>query len=229
MNKESIRILIVDDHSLFRSGIACLLQQQADFSVVAEAKDIDSALASVDRYHPEVVVLSINSHEINGAEITRQIKVHHPAMSIVVLSYQTGHLAVGQILKSGVSGYLTKNTTCEELVRAIKTVAGGKTYLSTAVAGVVVARFVRGESDDSPTHPYHTLTNREREVLKLLAKGESKKSIAEQLAVSVKTIHTHQGRMMRKLGLKNLAEITRFAICEGIISLEPADRASTFS
>ena len=216
------RLILADDHTMVRQGLHCLLTSRSDWQVVGEAEDGREAVDLALELLPDVVVMDVAMPTLNGIEATRQIKAQVPQVQILGMSVHADSRFVGQMLRSGASGYLLKDAAFEALIEALEVVASGQTYLTGDVAGVVVSHFVRGENDQNGS-AYEALTAREREVLQLLSEGYASKQIARQLNISVKTIDTHRYQIMRKLKLRGLADLTRFALKEGISSLD-ADR-----
>jgi DNA-binding NarL/FixJ family response regulator len=216
----STRILLVDDHKITRQGLRSLLENQADMEVVAEAEEGRTAVRLVREIVPDVVIMDVSMPDLNGMEAARQIVADCPGVKIIALSMHSDALFVTEMLKSGASGYLLKDCAFEELALAIRTVSDEKTYLSPSISGVVVNDYVhllsRGESVDA-----EVLSNREREVLQLLAEGKSTKQMALRLHISVKTVETHRRQIMEKLDIHSVAELTKYAIRKGFTSLEP--------
>jgi DNA-binding NarL/FixJ family response regulator len=215
----SVKILLADDHKITRQGLRSLLEKESDMEVVAEAEEGRTAVRLVRELLPDVVVMDVSMPDLNGMEATHQIVAEHPNVKVIALSIHSDNLFVSEMLKSGASGYLLKDCAFEELARAIHVVVDGKTYLSPAVSGVVVDdylhRLARTESPSS-----EVLTDREREVLQLIAEGESTKQVALKLHISVKTVETHRRQIMSKLDIHTIAELTKYAIRKGLTSLE---------
>jgi len=215
----SIRILLAEDHKIMREGLRSLLEKQPDMEVIAEAGDGREALRLVQETSPNIVVMDVVMPDLNGMEATRQIVGECPGVKVIALSMHSDNLFVTEMLKSGASGYLLKDCAFEELARAIRAVVGGKTYLSPAISGVVIDDYLHrlSKSDFSDSE---VLTDREREVLQLLAEGKSTKQIALKLHISVKTVETHRRQIMNKLDIHTVAELTKYAIRKGLTSLE---------
>ena len=215
----TIKILLADDHKITRQGLRSLLEKQPDMAVVAEAEDGRTAVQMVEKLSPDVVIMDVSMPDLNGIESTRQIISRNSKVKIIALSMHSDRLFVSEMLKSGACGYLLKDCAFEELARAIRAVVDGKTYLSPAISGVVVDDYLhRLSKTDSPNG--QILTNREREVLQLMAEGKSTKQIALKLHISVKTVETHRRQIMDKLDIHTVAELTKYAIREGLTSLE---------
>ena len=215
----SIRILLADDHKITRQGLRSLLDKEFDMEVVAEAEQGRTAVRLVRELSPQVVIMDVTMPDLNGVEAARQIVSEFPDVKIIALSMHSDSLFVTEMLKSGASGYLLKDCAFEELARAIRTVVAGKTYLSPSISGVVVDDYLHRLSK-AVLSGSEVLTDREREVLQLLAEGKSTKQIALKLHISVKTVETHRRQMMDKLDIHTVAELTKYAIRKGLTSLE---------
>ena len=217
----SIRILIADDHAVVRQGLCSLLGQEPGMTVVGEVADGRSAVRLSTELAPDVVIMDITMPDMNGIEATHQIKTTSPGIKVVALSIHSDRRMVARMLAAGASAYLTKDSPFEELTRALRTVIGNQTYLSPPIADTVTKEYVRRLlKEDESSSPAPDLSDREREVLQLLAEGNSTKQVASELHVSDKTVETHRRQIMRKLNLHSLAKLTKFAIREGLTSLE---------
>lgn len=215
----SIRILLADDHRLFREGLRSLLKEEADMEVVAEASDGRTAVEQAGELKPDVVAMDISMPDLNGIEATRQIASRVPGTRVLCLSVHSDSRFVEGMLKAGASGYLLKDCANEELIQAIRAVAAGKTYLSPAIAETVVQSYAHGPTAKTAPN-LDQLTPRECEVLQLVAEGLAGKQMAARLNISVKTIDSHRHQIMERLNLHSVAELTKFAIREGLTSLE---------
>lgn len=215
----SIRILLADDHQIIRAGLRSLLEKEPGLTVIAEAETGRDAVRLTLVQQPEVVVMDVAMPDLNGIEATRQIIAERPGIRVVALSMHADRRYVMEMLKAGASAYLLKDSAFEELVRAIRTVLANQTYLSPEIANLVVGDYVRQLQQHNDTSAFSVLTVREREVLQLLTEGSSTAQIAERLHLSVKTIETHRQNIMEKLGLRSIAELTKYAIREGLTSL----------
>jgi len=216
----AITILIADDHKIVREGLIALLSQHPQMTVVGEAENGRQAVQLAATLRPRVVIIDIGMPELNGIEATRQIIAEVPDVKVIALSMHSDKRFVKGMLKAGAAGYLLKYCASEELISAIQRVMANRIYLSQDITGIVVEDYVQklGESDASA---FQTLTPREREVLQLLAEGRSTRQIADSLHVSVKTIEVHRKQLMDKLGLTSLADLVKYAIREGLTSIEP--------
>ena len=211
------RILITDDHKLLREGLRCLLENRG-FEVTGEAEDGRSAIRLAKQLEPDAVIIDISLPGLNGIEATRQIHQNSPQVKIVVLSMRADSRAVLAALAAGASAYLLKEAAFEEVVIALRVALKGQTYLSPAIAHVVVQSSVQYWSAN-PGSVRDGISGREREILQLVAEGRSSKEMAASLFVSVKTIETHRKQIMNKLHLHSIAELTKYAIREGVTSL----------
>jgi DNA-binding NarL/FixJ family response regulator len=211
------RILIADDHRLLREGLRVLLEREG-FQVVAEADNGRTAVKLAKELQPDVVITDIGLPNLNGVEATRQICAQAPRSKVLALSMHTESRFITGVLQAGASGYLLKDAAFEELSGAIQAVLKGQIYLSPAIAGVVVTRLI-GRAGAKLKSPHANLSKREQEVLQLIAEGKSTKQIAAALYISAKTVETHRKQIMDKLGIHNVAELTKYAIREGVTFL----------
>lgn len=215
----SLKILLADDHEIVRSGLRALLEKQDDIQVVAEADNGRDAVRLARELKPTVVVMDVSMPDLNGVEATRQILKRRPEVKIVALSMHSERRFVAEMLKAGARAYLLKDCAYDELVGAIRTVAGGQAYLSPAIVGIAVESLVHGTTPaESPVST--VLSARQREVLQLVAEGLASKQIAARLHVSTKTVETHRQHIMDRLDLHSVADLTKFAVREGLTSLE---------
>ena len=213
-----IRILIADDHQIVRQGLKSLIEREPDMEVVGEAEDGQEIVDLTKKLVPHVVLMDVKMPDLNGIEATRQIMSELPDVKIIALSMYPDQRFVINMLKSGARGYLLKDCAFEELAQAIRIVMANKTYLCPMVTEVVVKNYLN--STPSPTQSaFAILTAREREVMKLLVEGRRTGQIAEVLGISVKTVDTHRQQIIHKLGIRSLADLTKYAIREGITSL----------
>jgi DNA-binding NarL/FixJ family response regulator len=215
----SIRILLADDHQLFRSGLRSLIEQESDMEIVAEAADGAQTVSLAEKHRPDVVVMDITMPDLNGVEATSQVCSLVSGVRVIALSMHSDRRYVAGMLKAGACGYLLKDCAYEELVKAIRAALAGQTYLSPTVASLVVDDYVRQPASGA-TRAATLLSPREREVLQLLAEGRNVKEIGGRLHVSPKTVETHRRNIMEKLDLHSLPELTKFAIREGLTTLE---------
>lgn len=216
----SIRILLADDHRLFREGLQSLLKEEADMEVVAQAGDGRTAVQQASELKPDVVAMDIAMPDLNGLEATRQIASRVPGTKVLCLSVHSDRRFVEGMLKAGASGYLLKNSANEELIQAIRAVAAGQTYLSPAIAETVAQNYAPHGSERKAGPSLDRLTPRECEVLQLVAEGLASKQLATRLNISVKTVDSHRHQIMKKLNLHSVAKLTKFAIREGVTPLD---------
>lgn len=214
----SIRVMLADDHTIVREGLSRSFQQEADVEVVGQAKDGLSAVAMAKEVLPDVIVMDIAMPDLNGIEATRQILKVCPQIKIVGLSMHSSTKYVREMFRAGASGYLLKDCSLEELATAVRTVVDGKTYVSPSIGDVVIGGYVRKPDEDGSA--FAILSQREREVLQLLAEGKSTKQAGRLLGISPKTVEVHRLRVMEKLEIDNIAQLTKYAIQEGLTSSE---------
>lgn len=216
-----VRILIADNHRLFCQGLRTLAEQETDFEVVGEVPDGREAVERARELRPDVVLMDVVMPGLNGLEATRQIRRDVPGTRVLALSMHVDKRYVLGMLEAGASGYVAKDAAFDEVARAIRAVACGQVYLAPSVAGLVVEDFARRTSVPVASPPA-ALSPREIEVLQLLAEGWSAGRIASHLHVSVKTVETHRRNILGKLDLRTVADLVRYALREGITSLDEA-------
>ena len=217
----NIRILLADDHKIVREGIKTLLDKQPAFEVIAEAENGRTTVNMVQELSPDVVIMDIAMPDMNGIEATRRIIEKVPTIKVIALSMHSDRRFVGEMLKAGASGYLLKECAFEELTNAIHAVFANRTYLSPEIAESVIQDYAHILSKSKKDlSVFSILTNREREVLQLLAEGKSTKEIASKLRISVKTVETYRRLIMDKLDIHSTAELTKYAIREGLTTPE---------
>ncbi len=210
------RILLVDDHRILRDGLRALLARHPEFLVIGEAGDGASALRAVRSQPPDIIILDVRLPDMDGIEVARRILAVFSEVKVLILSSDHSHGLVHEALLAGVSGYILKDNATDELIRALHSVAVGQLYLCPEVSTDIVASYRRGQLPNvSPPQPI--LSERELQVLKLLADGLRTKEIAAQLNIGAKSVETYRHRLMEKLSLSSVAELTRYAIREGLI------------
>lgn len=212
-----ITVLLADDHAILREGIRMVLDAQSGIAVVGEAEDGRQALDMVERLHPDVVVMDIAMPNMNGAEATRQIRRRFPRTRVVVLTMHENQQYLTQIVRAGACACVVKRSAGTELVTAVKAAARGESYFSPAMAGMLLEVYRARVVDEGPDE-LSLLTEREREVLQLVAEGRTSQEIADQLFVSIKTVQTHRMHIMEKLNAHDRTELVRHAIRLGVIS-----------
>ena len=212
----STRVLLADDHPVLRQGLRKLLEQEDWLEVVGEAGDGPEAVEQASALEPDVIVMDIGLPSLNGIDAARRIRARHPKIRIVALSIHTSRRMVAEMLAAGADGYVFKMSAFEEVVRAIRAVLRGQRYLSPGAAEAMEA----AHNGDQDASAFARLTPRERQVLQLLAEGSSSKQIAFDLGISPKTVDVHRKNVMDKLGLDSLADLTRYAMREGLITHE---------
>jgi two-component system NarL family response regulator len=212
------RILLVDDHTLMREGLRAILDANSEIEVTGESSDGREALEIAGRIQPDIVVMDVGMPELNGFEATRQMKSVAPAARVIALSTHSDKRYVLAMLEAGARGYVVKSAAGDELIRAIETVRRNQIYLSPTIAGVVVESYL-GREYPGEGIGAALLGSREREVLQLLAEGKSSPEIAAVMHISVSTVETHRRNIMRKLDIHSVAELTKFAVREGLTEL----------
>lgn len=213
-----MRVVLADDHRMMREGLRAVLER-AGVEVVGEAGNGHEAIAEAKRLLPDVVVIDVVMPELNGIEATRRLRAELPGIKVVALSMNADRRYVIAMLEAGAAGYLLKNAASEELLTALEAVARDETYLSPTIAGSAVREAIRGWT---PGHGAadRPLSARESQVVRLIAEGKSSKEIAVALDIAVPTVETHRRQIMDKLGLRTIAELTKYAIREGLTSAE---------
>jgi DNA-binding NarL/FixJ family response regulator len=214
--RNSLRVLLADDHSIVRRGLRGLLET-AGLTVVAEAADGLEAVRLCEEQHPDVVILDIAMPKLTGIEVAARAQKMDRPPGVIILSVHGDETYIMRALAAGARAYLLKSATDEDLIPAVRAVAAGKPFFSPAVAEVLVEDYVRTLHQRGLTDSYHLLTDREKEVLQLLAEGRSNKDVASLLDLSLSTVETHRANLMQKLNLHNTAEIVLYAVRKGLI------------
>lgn len=210
----TFRILIVDDYEVVRRGIRTLLEAERGWEVCGEASTGPAAVEAAARLTPDMVILDLGLPELHGLEVTRRILQRQPDTEVLVLTMHASEELIRQVLRAGAHGYVLKSDAGEQLVAAVRSLQRHKPFLTTRVTEVVLDGFLKGVADDAVGE---ALTPREREVLQLVAEGRSSKSIAAALGVTVKTIESHRASLMRKLHLRTVADLVRYAVRNGLV------------
>ncbi len=213
----TIHILLADDHTILRAGLRMMLNAQPDFEVVGEAQDGRQAIQEAQKLQPDVILMDITMPDMNGIEATRQIKKLLPETKVLILTMHEHDEYVFQALRAGASGYMLKEAADTDLISALRVIQNGQFYLSPTAQSVMVGDYLQrvrtGEEKDS----YSSLTEREREILKLVAEGYTNNQIAERLIISPKTVDTHRTHVMDKLNLHSRAELVKYAMRRGLL------------
>ncbi len=215
------RVLLADDHKILRQGLQTLLQNEPDIEVVGQADNGRDAIELTKKLQPDVVIMDIAMPDVSGVEATRELLNAVPTAKVVALSMHSDQRFVAGMLAVGASGYLLKDAAFEELALSIRTVVANELYLSPGIVGVVIKDYLnrlgRAQRTSAPT-----LSSRETEVLRLIAEGRTTAEIAEDLQISVKTVETHRRQVMEKLDLRSIADLTKYALRIGLVSLDSA-------
>lgn len=214
-----IKTLIVDDHRIVREGITTLLANESDIKVIAEAENGRDAIKLSNKLNPDITIMDISMPELNGVEAIKQIRKKTPSARIIALSMHSEHEFIWKTLKAGAYAYLLKDCAATELVNAIRQVHSGKKYISEGISGLLIQDFIDSKWKE-PRATYFPLSEREKEVLQLLAEGKPTREIAEVLYISNKTVESHRKNIMEKLQIFSLPELTKYAIKSGLTSLD---------
>jgi two-component system nitrate/nitrite response regulator NarL len=215
---DKIRLLLADDHPVVRKGIRSCLSRHARLEIAGEAADGEETVAKAREYSPDIILMDINMPKLDGVAVAELLHKEAPKTKVIILSMLVKEEHVRRLVHAGVQGYVLKNTSPDELVRAIETVNAGDTFFSAEVARIALNQYV-ADHGQVELAPISRLTEREREVLALIAEGLSNKEVASKLGIGVRTIETHRERIMRKLNIHNAAGLTRFAIANNLIKL----------
>ena len=216
---KKIRVLIADDHTIFREGLRALLEKSQDIEVIGEATDGKQAIEKSRQLLPDVVLMDIAMPGLGGLEATTEIKSTNPEIKIVAVTQYDNKEYVFRLLKAGASGYVLKKAAGSELLAAIRAAYQGGSFLHPEVANDVIATYLRTKDEDLAGDPYEILSEREKQILKLIAEGMSNKQIADLINVSVKTVMGHRTHLMEKLGIHSRTELVKFAIQKGLIQI----------
>ncbi|MDW7773920.1 MAG: response regulator transcription factor [Desulfobulbaceae bacterium] len=217
---DKIKILIAEDHTILRAGLCALLSARKELEVVGEAGDGREAVRLVEKLVPDLLLIDLSMPKLNGMEAIREIKIHQPWVKIIVLTVHKNDEYILASLQAGADGYMLKDAGQSELLLAIEYVMKGKMFLSPGISDKVVDAYLNSSKENKTTSVLDNLTAREREILKLIAEGNTNKNIAAHLCISLKTVEKHRSNLMHKLNLKNTAALTAYAIEKGLIVLE---------
>jgi two-component system, NarL family, nitrate/nitrite response regulator NarL len=215
--KDPIKVLVVDDHPIVRKGLQSCLARQSRIKIVGEAADGDEALKRTRELAPDVVLLDLDMPRLNGLTVAELLRKEAPKVRILIISVHTNREYIFRIIQAGAHGYVSKESSPDELLHAIESVCAGEAFFAPQIAQAALTEFV---TSGGKKQPFVQLTAREREVLALIAEGQSNKEVARHLGIGVRTIETHRERIMEKLDIHSIAGLTRFAIRNGVISLE---------
>ena len=221
--KQRIKVLVADDHPVVRKGLQSCLSRQSHLRVIGEACDGDEALRKARDLKPDVVLMDISMPGKNGLAVTELLRKELPRMKVLILSVHNNRDYIFRVIQAGAHGYVSKEAPPDEVLRAIESVCAGEPFFSEDIARAALQEFVR---NGGKKEPFAQLTTREREVLVLIAEGKSNKEIAMQLDIGVRTIETHRERIMRRLGIHSVAGLTKYAIANGLVSLEGSPAGS---
>ena len=214
----NITVFLADDHAMFREGLKLLIEAKPDIKVIGEASNGRAAVREVARLQPDVVLMDVFMPELNGLEATGELSQRCPSVKVIILSMHTTNEHVFRALKAGARGYVLKEMTGEEIIKAIRAVHVGKRYLCESISTMVIDDYMKYRETGEQHDELARLSRREREILQLLAEGKSNTSIAETLFLSQSTVGTYRFRIMRKLGIEDLSGLIRFAINKGLVS-----------
>jgi DNA-binding NarL/FixJ family response regulator len=218
---DKIKIILVDDHRIVRDGIKSLLQSEDDIEVVGEASNYSELINLLENKIPDVLILDIALPDMSGIEITKIMTLNYPAIRVIMLTMYTNEDFIFNSLKAGAKGYLPKNTTKKELIKAIKAVYNSEDYFSDEISNLILKSYIKKAktSEQENEDPSKVLTRREEEILKLAAQGNSNREIAERLFISTRTVESHKNHIMNKLELKTNVDLIKFAIKNKIIDI----------
>jgi len=214
------RIVIAEDHTILREGLRALLSSSPDFEIVGEAEDGREAIRCVEKLKPNLILTDLSMPRMNGMDAIREIKRRAPGTKILVLTVHKTEEYILATLQAGANGYLLKDSTHAELLAAVRHVLSGKHYISPGISDKVLDGYLEGRKTLKTRTSWETLTQREREILKLIAEGYKNKEIADDLCISVKTVEKHRANLMEKLNLHNVQALTTYAIEKGLVSRE---------
>jgi two-component system response regulator NreC len=212
------KIVIAEDHTILRAGLRALLSSREDIEVIGEAGDGREAIRIADQLVPDLLLIDLSMPKLNGIEAIKEIKKKHPKMKILVLTVHKGDEYIIASLEAGADGYILKDASQNELLLAMDYIMNDKLFLSPSISDKIVTGYLLNKSQNKPKSSLDNLTNREREILKLIAEGLTNKKIADHLFISLKTVEKHRANLMQKLNLRNTASITAFAIEKGLVS-----------
>jgi DNA-binding NarL/FixJ family response regulator len=211
----TVQILLADDHSIVRAGVRAVLEQQPGWVICGEASSGPEAIEQAEKLAPDIIIMDIGMPELNGLDATRRIKRLHPKIEVLIFTANETEDVVRNVFKAGARGYLLKSDATKHLVPAVEALVKKRTYFSSRVSELVFSGYLK---EDGDTAEDSALTSREREVVQLVAEGKSSKEVASLLGISVKTVETHRATIMRKLQLRSVADLVRYAVRNGIVT-----------
>jgi DNA-binding NarL/FixJ family response regulator len=218
MMQNKINIVLAEDHTILREGLKALLSSDPKFDIIGEAEDGRAAVRCVEKLEPDLILMDLSMPRMSGMEAIREIKKRYSQIKIIALTVHKTEEYLHTTLQAGADGYVLKDATHDELMMAIKNVMAGKSYLSPGVSEKVIEGYLEGKESAAFDSPWETLSQREREVLKLIAEGCKNKEIAEDLCISLKTVEKHRANLMKKLDLHNAAALTVYAMEKGLVN-----------
>mgnify|MGYP006290329191 CR=1 FL=1 len=204
-------IIIVDDHSLTRTGIGSILEPVSDFRIVGEAPDASTLFDQIQKRRPSLVLLDINLPDMNGVEVAEKVKTEHPNIKLIVVTMHDEDAYIEKMVRTGVDGYVLKDTSHDELIQAIRIVAKGGKYFTPKVTETIMMKYVDGETATTSDNASHELTPREMDIIKCVSRELSNREIAEELSISVRTVENHKRNLFQKLGVRNSVGLVRYA------------------
>ncbi len=216
--ENKLSIVLADDHTILREGLRALLTADSQFEVVGEARDGREAVRCVEKLGPDLLLMDLSMPRMSGMDAIREIKKRYPETKIIALTVHKTEEYLLTTLQAGADGFVLKDATHDELIMAIKNVMGGKSYLSPGVSEKIIEGYLKGKQSTQSLSSWETLSQREREVLKLIAEGYKNKEIAEDLCISLKTVEKHRANLMKKLDLHNAAALTVYAVEKGLVN-----------
>ena len=216
--KKPYQIVIAEDHTILREGLRALLSPHTDFEIVGEAQDGRNAITLVEHLQPDLVLMDLSMPRMNGLDAIREIKRQNPDIRIMALTVHKTEEYILATLQAGADGYLLKEASHSELVMAMRHVLSGKRYLSPGISEKVIEGYLEGRKNIKPASSWETLTQREREILKLIAEGYKNREVADYLCISLKTVEKHRSNLIKKLDLHNAAALTAFAMEKGLVN-----------
>jgi two-component system response regulator NreC len=221
MSHKATTIFLADDHTIVREGLAKVLEGEPDFQVVGQAENGREAITRVEQLRPDIVIMDIAMPMLNGIEATRQIKKVSPKTRVIILSMHCHDRYISELFSLGASGYLLKNSTGTDVIKAIRAALDGDTYLCPSISRKVIEDYVSLRQKSPREDLYSRLSNREREVLQMIAEGHSTRQISQILCVSPSTVKTHRSKIMEKLEIDNISQLVQYAIHLGIVEIQP--------